>query len=218
VPRFYDVTAGRITIDDQDVRDLTIASLRKCIGIVQQDVFLFIGTIKENIAYARPEASMEEIIAAAKAARIHDFIMSLPLGYDEWVGERGVTLSGGQKQRIAIARTLLMDPKILILDDSTASVDMQTEFLIQQALSDLMQGRTTFVIAQRLRTIMRADEIIVLDGGSIVERGRHADLIHKDGLYRRIYDLELKDQEEALGRSADGSADPSAAVVPGGGG
>src|SRR5439155_8083056 len=190
VPRFYDVTAGRITIDDQDVRDLTIASLRKCIGIVQQDVFLFIGTIKENIAYARPEASMEEIIAAAKAARIHDFIMSLPLGYDEWVGERGVTLSGGQKQRIAIARTLLMDPKILILDDSTASVDMQTEFLIQQALSDLMQGRTTFVIAQRLRTIMRADEIIVLDGGSIVERGRHADLIQRDGLYRHIYDLE----------------------------
>jgi ATP-binding cassette subfamily B protein len=142
--------------------------------------------------------------------------MSLPLGYEEWVGERGVTLSGGQKQRIAIARTLLMDPKILILDDSTASVDMQTEFLIQQALSDLMQGRTTFVIAQRLRTIMRADEIIVLDDGKVVERGRHSDLIQHDGLYRHIYDLELKDQEEALGRM-DGNVSAGAAPVPGAG-
>jgi ABC-type multidrug transport system fused ATPase/permease subunit len=201
IPRFYDVTEGRVTIDGHDVRDLTLQSLRKNIGIVQQDVFLFIGTIRENIAYGRPDASQEEIIAAAKAARIHDFIMSLPLGYEEWVGERGVTLSGGQKQRICIARTLLIDPKILILDDSTASVDMQTEYLIQQALSDLMQGRTTFVIAQRLRTIMRADEIVVLDRGRVVERGKHADLIQHDGLYRRIYDLELKDQEEALGRA-----------------
>jgi ATP-binding cassette subfamily B protein len=211
IPRFYDVTDGRVTIDGHDVRDLTLASLRQAIGIVQQDVFLFIGTIRENIAYGRPEASQEEIIAAAKAARIHDFIMSLPLQYDEWVGERGVTLSGGQKQRIAIARTLLVDPKILILDDSTASVDMQTEFLIQQALADLMSGRTTFVIAQRLRTIMRADEIIVLDRGHIVERGKHADLIQHDGLYRRIYDLELKDQDEALGRSASAVASGDAA-------
>jgi len=199
IPRFYDVTGGAITIDGEDVRDVTIASLRKAIGIVQQDVFLFIGSIRENIAYGRPEATQEEIIAAARIARIHDFIVSLPGGYDEWVGERGVTLSGGQKQRIAIARTLLMDPKILILDDSTASVDMQTEYLIQQALSDLMKGRTTFVIAQRLRTIMRADEIVVLDRGRVVERGKHADLIMQDGLYRHIYDLELKDQEEALG-------------------
>jgi ATP-binding cassette subfamily B protein len=176
--------------------------LRKAIGIVQQDVFLFIGTIRDNIAYARPNANQEEIIEAAKAARIHDFIMSLPRAYDEWVGERGVTLSGGQKQRIAIARTLLMDPAILILDDSTASVDMETEFLIQQALANLMQGRTTFVIAQRLRTIMGADEIVVLEDGCIVERGKHAELIRNDGLYRRIYDLELKDQEEALGRQA----------------
>jgi ATP-binding cassette subfamily B protein len=202
IPRFYDVTGGRILIDGNDIRDLTIASLRKAIGIVQQDVFLFIGTIRENIAYARPNARQEEIIEAAKAARIHDFIMSLPRGYDEWVGERGVTLSGGQKQRIAIARTLLMDPAILILDDSTASVDMETEFLIQQALAHLMQGRTTFVIAQRLRTIMGADEIVVLEDGRIVERGQHDELIHRDGLYRRIYDLELKDQEEALGRQA----------------
>ena len=174
IPRFYDVTNGKITIDDVDLRDATIDSLRKNIGIVQQDVFLFIGTIRENISYGRPEATQEEIIAAAKAARIHDFIESLPSGYDEWVGERGVTLSGGQKQRVAIARTLLMDPKILILDDSTASVDMQTEYLIQQALSALMRGRTTFVIGQRLRTIIRADEIVVLDGGKVVERGPHS--------------------------------------------
>jgi ATP-binding cassette subfamily B protein len=210
IPRFYDVTGGRITVDGHDVRDLTLASLRKSIGIVQQDVFLFIGTIRENIAYGRPDASFEEIVAAAKIARIHDFIVSLPGGYDEWVGERGVTLSGGQKQRVAIARTLLLDPKILILDDSTASVDMHTEFLIQQALSELMVGRTTFVIAQRLRTIMRADEIVVLDHGKVVERGRHDDLIqHDGGLYRRIYELELKDQEEALGRVATAPTDAS---------
>jgi ATP-binding cassette subfamily B protein len=209
IPRFYDVTGGRITVDGHDVRDLTLASLRKSIGIVQQDVFLFIGTIRENIAYGRPDASFEEVIAAAKIARIHDFIVSLPLGYDEWVGERGVTLSGGQKQRVAIARTLLLDPKILILDDSTASVDMHTEFLIQQALSELMVGRTTFVIAQRLRTIMRADEIVVLDHGKVVERGRHEDLIERQGLYRNIYELELKDQEEALGREVPASTDGS---------
>ena len=202
IPRFYDVTEGRITVDGHDIRDLTLASLRKNIGIVQQDVFLFIGTIRDNIGYGRPDATEEEIEAAAKAARIHDFIMSLPYGYDEWVGERGVTLSGGQKQRIAIARTLLMDPKILILDDSTASVDMQTEFLIQQALSELMKGRTTFVIAQRLRTIMRADEILVLDRGELVQRGRHVDLIEQPGLYQQIYELELKDQEEALGHTS----------------
>ncbi len=209
LPRFYDVTAGKITVDGHDIRDLTLESLRKSIGIVQQDVFLFIGTIRENIAFGRPDASMEEVIAAAKIARIHDFIMSLPQGYDEWVGERGVTLSGGQKQRIAIARTLLLDPKIIILDDSTASVDMHTEFLIQQALSELMTGRTTFVIAQRLRTIMRADEIVVLDHGRIVERGKHDDLITKEGLYRRIFDLELKDQEEALGRGVSETVDGS---------
>lgn len=231
IPRFYDVTEGRITIDGHDVRDFTLASLRKNIGIVQQDVFLFIGTIRDNIGYGRPDATEEEIEAAAKAARIHDFIMSLPYGYDEWVGERGVTLSGGQKQRIAIARTLLMDPKILILDDSTASVDMQTEFLIQQALSELMKGRTTFVIAQRLRTIMRADEIVVLDRGKLVERGRHDELIQQNGLYRRIFELELKDQEEALGHATGDSASVSAAagresavedaqpaMTPGGGG
>jgi ATP-binding cassette subfamily B protein len=205
IPRFYDVTAGSITVDETDVRDVTLESLRKNIGIVQQDVFLFIGTIRDNIAYGRPEATQEDIEAAARAARIHDFIVSLPYGYDEWVGERGVTLSGGQKQRIAIARTLLLDPRILIFDDSTASVDSQTEFLIQQALNELMQGRTTFVIAQRLRTVMRADEILVLQDGRVVQRGKHSELLEQEGLYRRIFDLELRDQEEALGHTVPGS-------------
>ena len=199
IPRFYDVTEGRITVDGTDIRDVTLDSLRRSIGIVQQDVFLFIGTIKDNIAYGRPEATQEDVERAAKAARIHEFITSLPYGYEEWVGERGVTLSGGQKQRIAIARTLLLDPKILIFDDSTSSVDSQTELLIQQALQELMAGRTTFVIAQRLRTVVSADEIIVLDMGRVVQRGRHAELLEQEGLYRRIYDLELKDQAEALG-------------------
>jgi len=199
IPRFYDVTGGSISIDGVDIRDVTLESLRHNIGIVQQDVFLFIGTIRDNIAYGKPDATQEEVERAARAARIHDFIVSLPYGYDEWVGERGVTLSGGQKQRIAIARTLLLDPRILIFDDSTASVDTQTEFLIQQALQELMTGRTTFVIAQRLRTVMRADEILVLDHGRVVQRGRHTALLQQEGLYRRIYDLELKDQAEALG-------------------
>lgn len=211
IPRFYDVTKGRVTIDDIDIRDVTIESLRKNIGIVAQDVFLFIGTIRDNINYGRPDATQEETERAAKAARIHDFIMSLPYGYDEWVGEKGVTLSGGQKQRIAIARTLLLDPRILIFDDSTASVDTQTEFLIQQALNELMQGRTTFVIAQRLRTVMGADEIVVLDHGKVVERGKHSELLEGHGLYRRIFDLELRDQEQALGHSV--GSDSNGAVA-----
>tara|TARA_B100000029_G_scaffold429174_2_gene439434 strand:- start:2047 stop:3780 length:1734 start_codon:yes stop_codon:yes gene_type:complete len=201
LPRFYDVTNGRITIDGEDIREFKLDSLRTNIGTVQQDVFLFVGTLRDNIAYGRPGASQEDVEAAAKAARIHDFITSLPYGYDEWVGERGVTLSGGQKQRIAIARTILLNPRILVFDDSTASVDTQTEFLIQQALNVLMEGRTTFVIAQRLRTVLRADEILVLDEGKIVERGKHEELLTNNGLYRDIYDLELREQEEALGES-----------------
>jgi ABC-type multidrug transport system fused ATPase/permease subunit len=214
LPRFYDVTAGAITIDGKDVRDVTLDSLRANIGIVQQDLFLFIGTIRDNIAYGRPGASQEEIERAAKAARIHDFIMSLPAGYDEWVGERGVTLSGGQKQRVAIARTLLLDPRILIFDDSTASVDSQTEYLILQALNELMHGRTTFVIAQRLRSVMRADEIIVLDRGHVVQRGTHAELVQTEGLYKTIFELELKDQEEALGDMAASQASDSVSTQP----
>jgi ATP-binding cassette subfamily B protein len=198
MPRFYDVSSGRITIDGHDVRDLKVASLRHAIGIVQQDVFLFSATIRDNIAYGAVDATQEEIEAAAKAAHIHDFIVGLEDGYDTWVGERGITLSGGQKQRVAIARTLLLDPKILILDDSTSSVDTQTEYQIQQSMTRVMEGRTTFVIAQRLRTVKMADQIIVLQDGEIVERGKHTELLALDGIYRQIYDLELRDQEEAL--------------------
>jgi ATP-binding cassette, subfamily B, multidrug efflux pump len=196
IPRFYDPTQGRVCIDGHDIRMVTLDSLRRHIGIVLQDAFLFGLTIAENISYGRPDASPEEIIAAAEAARAHKFIMDLPQGYETQVGERGVTLSGGQQQRIAIARALLYDPRILILDDSTSSVDTETEHLIQEALKVLMQGRTTFVIAQRLLTLKNADQILVLDAGRIVERGRHEELLARDGLYRQIYDLQLKDQEE----------------------
>ncbi len=196
IPRFYDVSDGRILFDGIDIRDLTLDSLRQYIGIVLQDPFLFSQSIAENIAYGRPEASKDEIVAAAKAARAHDFITSFPEGYETRVGERGVTLSGGQKQRIAIARALLTDPRVLVLDDSTSSVDTETEYLIQQALEVLMEGRTTFIIAQRLVTLKNADYILVLDNGRIVERGKHDTLLAQGGLYKEIYDLQLKDQEE----------------------
>jgi ATP-binding cassette subfamily B protein len=195
LPRFYDVTSGRVTIDGVDVRDVTLESLRANVGVVMQDVFLFNGTVRENIAYGRPEATDEEIIEAAKIARLHDFIMTLPDRYETWVGERGITLSGGQKQRISIARTLLLDPKILVLDDSTSSVDMETEFLIQQALAELLRGRTAFVIAHRLRTVRNADQIIVLKDGRIAEQGTHDELLAIGGTYREIYDVQLRDQE-----------------------
>jgi ATP-binding cassette subfamily B protein len=198
IPRFYDVTRGQLKIDGHDVRTLELKTLRSQIGIVLQTSLLFSSTIRENIAYGRPEATMEEIVAAAKAAQAHDFILEMTDGYDTRVGERGVTLSGGQRQRVAIARALLLDPRILILDDSTSSVDSQTEHLIQEALERLMEGRTTFVIAQRLSTIRRADLIVVLDQGRIVQVGMHADLIEKEGLYREIYDLQLRDQERFL--------------------
>jgi ATP-binding cassette subfamily B protein len=202
IPRFYDPTAGRILVDGHDIRQLTLHSLRRQIGIVLQDSFLFSTTIAENIAYGRPTASQEEIEAAAKAARAHEFIMSFPNSYQTVVGERGVTLSGGQKQRTAIARALLHDPRILILDDSTSSVDTETEHLIHQALAVLMEGRTTFVIAQRLLTLKNADCILVLDQGEIVERGSHEQLLASNGLYRQIYDLQLKDQEEFVALQA----------------
>ncbi|NPV66139.1 MAG: ABC transporter ATP-binding protein [Anaerolineae bacterium] len=191
IPRFYDVSEGRITIDGQDIRDVTIASLRRQIGIVLQEATLFSGTIRENIAFGRPNASQEEIEAAARAAAAHDFIMEFPQGYDTLVGERGSTLSGGQKQRIAIARALLMDPRILILDDSTSSVDVTTEYYIQQALKGLMQGRTSFVIAQRISTVVNADQILVLDKGRIVAAGKHEDLLESSELYAEIYTSQL---------------------------
>lgn len=207
IPRFYDVQLGRVLVDNVDVRDWQLRSLRSHVGTVLQDPFLFSQSIAENISYGKPHASDEEIVAAAKAARAHEFILELEEGYNTRVGERGVTLSGGQKQRVAIARALLTNPRILILDDSTSSVDTETEHLIQQALDELMVGRTTFVIAQRLLTLKRADCILVLDGGQIIERGTHEELLARDGLYRQIYDMQLRDQEEfvALQASLDGT-------------
>jgi len=196
IPRFYDPTAGRILIDGHDIRSLEVHSLRRHIGIVLQDPFLFRATIAENIAYGNPAATPLAIEAAARTARAHDFILEFPAGYETRVGERGVTLSGGQKQRIAIARALLYDPRILILDDSTSSVDTETEYQIQQALAALMENRTTFVIAQRLLTLKHADLILVLEDGHIVQRGTHESLLARDGLYRQIYDVQLRDQEE----------------------
>ncbi len=195
IPRFYDVTAGRVLVDGRDVRDADLVSLRRQIGIVLQTSLLFSDTIKANIAYGRPDATDEEIFAAAAAAQAHEFILELPNRYETVVGERGVTLSGGQRQRVAIARALLMDPRILILDDSTSSVDTQTEKLIQAALDKLMEGRTTFVIAHRLSTVRRADMIVVMDKGRIVQRGTHKELLRHGGLYRQIYDLQLKGHE-----------------------
>jgi len=198
LPRFYDTTSGRILIDGHDIRDLKIADLRSQIGTVLQETFLFSVSIAENIAYGRKGASREEVIAAAKAARAHDFISALPEGYETKLGERGVNLSGGQKQRLAIARALLLNPRILILDDATSSVDSETEYLIQQALQTLMQGRTSFVIAQRLTTIKDADQILVLQDGRIVERGNHIQLLQNGGFYAEIYDLQLRDQEDVM--------------------
>lgn len=191
IPRFYDVTDGVVLVDGQDVRDVELTSLRRQIGIVLQSSLLFSDTIKANIAYGRPEATDEEVFAAAKAAQAHEFITGFTLGYETIVGERGVTLSGGQRQRVAIARALLMDPRILILDDSLSSVDTQTEKLIQSALDTLMEGRTTFVIAHRLSTVRRADMILVMDKGRIVERGTHTELLKRGGLYKEIHDLQL---------------------------
>ncbi len=192
IPRFYDVSEGRITVDGHDVRDVTLESLRSQIGIVLQETTLFTGTIRDNIAFGKPEATMEEIVAAAKAAAAHEFIMSFPDGYDTEVGERGVTLSGGQRQRIAIARALLLNPRILILDDSTSSVDFATEQRIQQALTELMKGRTSFVIAQRISTVLNADQILVLDKGRIVARGTHEELLESSPIYAEIYHSQLQ--------------------------
>ena len=203
IPRFYDPTSGRVLIDGMDVRQMKLRNLRKHIGIVLQAPFLFNATIAENIAYGQPDASMEAIESAARAAAAHKFITQFPLGYQTMVGERGVTLSGGQKQRIAIARAILRNPRILILDDSTSSVDTETEHIIQQALSVIMEGRTTFVIAQRLLTLKSADMILVLDGGHIVQRGTHSELLAQEGLYRQIYDLQLRDQEEFMASQED---------------
>ena len=210
IPRFYDVSEGRITIDGYDVRDVTLSSLRQNVGIVMQDVFVFAASMKDNIAYGLDDVDTEEVVRAAKVAQLHDFIEGLPDGYDSWVGERGITLSGGQRQRLAIARTILLDPPVLILDDSTSSVDMATESKLQQALDEVIRDRTTFVIAHRLSTVRRADLILALEDGEIVERGSHDELLELDGFYRSIHDMQLRPRED------DPTAVPAVLAAPGG--
>ena len=223
VPRFYDTGAGRVLIDGQDVRDLQLADLRSHIGIVTQDPFLFSSSIAENIRFGRPEATDDEVQAAARAAQADDFIEALPEGYETIIGERGFTLSGGQRQRIAIARALVMDPRILILDDATSSVDVETEFRIRAALQEVMRGRTTFIIAHRPSTISLADEVVVLDHGQIEERGTHGDLMAAGGLYAHMFGdaeregCELDDVEVAEGTAGGGRAAGGAAGTAGSG-
>ena len=190
IPRFHDVDSGAILIDGKDIRDVDLESLRRQVGIVPQDTFLFSATIRENIVYYKPDIELERVIEAAKAAQIHDFIQSLPQGYDTIVGERGVGLSGGQRQRVAIARALVMDPKILILDDSTASVDAETESLIQESLREIAKGRTTIIISQKVSSVRYADKIVVLGNGKIVEQGTHDELYSMGGFYRQLCDIQ----------------------------
>lgn len=198
ITRFYEPQSGRILIDGEEVNNYSLYTLRNQIGFVLQESFLFSSTIKSNIAYGRPNALMDEIVRAAKMAQAHDFIMELPDGYDTMLGERGMGLSGGQKQRIAIARALILDPSILVLDDATSAVDMQTEFNIQRELKAALAGRTTFIIAHRISSLKHADEILVLEEGKVIERGTHEELVAKNGAYRRIYDIQYKDQKTVL--------------------
>ena len=191
IPRFYDVTKGRITIDEVDVREVTLESLRSNIGVALQEAILFSGTIRDNIRYGKPEASEEEVISAAKAAQANEFIIGMPKGYDTDVGERGAGLSGGQKQRVSIARALLVKPKILILDDSTSSVDVDTEAKIQEQLDRIMKGSTSFIIAQRISTVLKADKIVVLEKGRVAAEGTHSELMESSPIYREIYDSQL---------------------------
>ena len=202
LPRFYDVTSGRITIDGTDLRDVTLDSLRGLTGFVTQEVILFNDTVRNNIAYGRSDAGEAEVIAAATAANAHEFIAGLPQGYDTQIGESGVLLSGGQRQRLAIARALFKDPPILVLDEATSALDTESERLVQQALINLMRGRTTLVIAHRLSTIRSADKIVVLDKGAIAEVGRHDELLAKRGIYRKLYDLQFAEEERPTGAIA----------------
>ena len=208
LPRFYDPTEGEITVDGKNIDQFDLKSLRKNIGMVQQDVFLFTASLKENIAYGQENASDDEIEAAAQAAQMDEHIQSLEDGYETAVGERGSTLSGGQRQRMSIARALLIDPPILILDDSTSSVDANTEDQIRTAMESVMTNRTTFVIANRLSTVHKADKIIVLDQGKIVQEGTHKSLLESEGLYKEIYELQLRPQEEVF-REIDLNRDAS---------
>ncbi|HSH78359.1 MAG TPA: ATP-binding cassette domain-containing protein [Herpetosiphonaceae bacterium] len=211
IPRFYDVTHGSILLDGHDLRNLTLASLRRQISMVLQDVFLFHGTVRENILFGRPEATEAEVIAAAELSNAHEFVRTLPNGYDTIIGERGVKLSGGQKQRIAIARALLKDAPILILDEATSSVDTATEVVIQQALERLMVGRTTIIIAHRLSTIRNADTIVVLQGNGVAELGTHEQLVAQGGSYKRLLDA----QRDLEPLATDALAEALAYEVPG---
>ncbi len=204
--RFYDVTEGSIRVDGIDLRRIKVADFRSHIGLVLQEPFLFFGTIAENIAYGKPDATREEIVAAARAAHAHEFILRLPQGYDSLVGERGQGLSGGERQRISIARALLIDPRILILDEATSSVDTETEKEIQKALDNLVKGRTTIAIAHRLSTLRKADRLVVMDRGQVVEEGPHDELMAKQGAYWRLY--------EAQARRVDADGDEVPALLP----
>ena len=212
VPRFYDVTAGRVTVDGADVRDIKLTSLRRAIGVVAQDPFLFSATVRENIAFGAMDATDEEIEHAARLAQAHDFITALPEGYDTVIGERGITLSGGQRQRLAIARALVLDPRILLLDDATASVDATTEARIRSALREVMRGRTTIIIAHRLSTIALADELVVLDEGRVAARGTHEELIQTSPVYQDIYEHGLLEREFAERVEARGELEEEIAV------
>jgi subfamily B ATP-binding cassette protein MsbA len=198
LPRFWDVLEGRILLEGIDVRDLRLADLRGAIGLVPQEPALFSGTVRENIAYARPGATREEVDAAARAAHAHEFVERLPQGYDTMVGERGIKLSGGQRQRIAIARAILKDPAVLILDEATSSLDTESERLIEDAMERLLVGRTTLIIAHRLSTVRRADRLIVLDHGRIVEEGSHTELVARGGLYARLYQQQFREGDVQL--------------------
>jgi subfamily B ATP-binding cassette protein MsbA len=195
LPRFWDVTEGRITLDGRDVRQVKLAELRGAIGLVPQEPALFSGTIRENIAYARPDASLADIEQAARAAHAHEFIVRLPETYETIVGERGVKLSGGQRQRIAIARAILKDPRVLILDEATSSLDNESERLIEDALERLLVGRSTLIIAHRLSTVRRADRLVVMDHGRVAEEGSHAELLARGGLYARLYQFQFREEE-----------------------
>ncbi|TFB14052.1 ABC transporter ATP-binding protein [Filobacillus milosensis] len=201
ITRFYEPEQGEVLLDGHSVSEYSLKEMRKHIGFVLQEPFLFSTSIKDNIAYGNPEASMDEIIDAAKRAQAHDFIMEMPKGYDTLLGERGMGLSGGQKQRISIARAILVNPKVLVLDDATSAVDMETEFKIQKALKEVMKGRTTFIIAHRISSLKHADEILVLEDGKIVERGQHEELLDNGGPYQRIYDIQYQDKEAILGKN-----------------
>jgi ATP-binding cassette subfamily B protein len=200
IPRFYDVDEGRVLLDGVDVREIPLKQLRAQAGVALQESVLFTGTVRDNIRYGRPDATEKQVIAAAKAAQAHDFVMSFPQGYDTMVGQRGVNLSGGQKQRLSIARALLVQPKILVLDDSTSAVDVETEAKIQAELDALMADRTSFVIAQRISTVLNADKIVILDEGQVVDVGTHEELMARSLIYQEIYESQLGDGENQNGK------------------